>query len=248
MQWSRGLVGRLAKWPLSSVAQNSCRCRSISIPGNSHLHTLLGSLVSYHRSWLSSTESLQGFLSIHGSSFIHSRYLFFPQLGALLIRKWNMGSLICVTAIFPMRLANANFFFRREGKKKKSCIHLVGSVNVRAHVWPTPWVYRQSHGELTVGDINRHWHVSWLLFSLHSLGVVIHARLPLSDGGHPGTAGRWGCLPTYLCDSFSPRTASGRPVEGRQCCDSTGWLWFPVTCARGRRWPAGTHSIPQSFD
>lgn len=67
MQWSPGLMCSLAKWPLSSVAGNSCRC-CVLIPGNSdHLEPL----VSYHRSWLSSTESLQGFLLIHGSSFIH---------------------------------------------------------------------------------------------------------------------------------------------------------------------------------
>lgn len=157
-----------------------------------------------------------------------------------------MGSFICVTAIFLMRSVNDNFFFQWEGKK--SCICLVGSVNVRAHMWPTPWVYRQSHSEPTLGDINRHWQVSGFFFFLHPFSVVIHARLPLHDGCHPGTAGRWGCQPTYLSDSFSPRTGSERPAEGRQCCDSTGWLWSLVTCVRGRRWPAGTHSIPQSFD
>lgn len=239
MRWSLGLMCRLAKWPLSSAAQNSCR-RCVLIPWNTdHLQPL----VSYHRSWLSSTESLQGFLLIQ----FHPRNTIFSAWCFTYSEMKQHGQLNLCHRYFSHEIGQWSFLFSM-GMNKKSCIYLVGSVNVRAHMWPTPWVYRQSHGELTVGDINRHWQVSGFFFSLHSFSVVIHARLPLRDGRHPGTAGRWGCLPTYLSDSFSPRTGSERPAEGRQCCDSTGWLWFPVTCARGRRWPAGTHSIPQSFD
>lgn len=115
MQWSLGLMCRLAKWPLSSAAENSCR-RCVLVPGNSdHLEPL----VCYHRSWLSSAEPLQGFLLIHGSSFIH--LILFIQPGVLLIQKWNsMGSLICVTAIFLMRSLNANFFLRGREKNLAS--------------------------------------------------------------------------------------------------------------------------------
>lgn len=122
------------------------------------------------------------------------------------------------------------------GKCKCQSLHVTHSMSVSSESWwADSWWYKPT---LTCLGF----------FFLHSFSVVIHARLPLTDGCHPGTAGRWGCLPTYLSDSFSPRTLSEHRAGGRRCYGSTGFLWFPVTCARGQRWPAGTHSILQSFD
>lgn len=239
VQWSPGLMCRLAKWPLSSVAENSCR-RCVLIPRNSdHLEPF----VSYHRSWLSSTESLQGFLLIQ----FHPHDTFFSAWCFTYSEMKQHGQLNLCHCYFSHEIGQWSFLFSMErGKKilylfgekcKCQSPHVTHSMSVSSESW---WA-------------NSRWYKPtltslWFLFFLHSFSVVIHARLPLRDGCHPGTAGRWGCLPTHLSDSFSPRTGSERRAAGRQCCDSTGWLWFPVTCARGRRWPAGTHSIPQSFD
>lgn len=163
MRWSLGLMCRLAKWPLSSVALNSCR-RCVLIPGNSdHLQPL----VSYHRSWLSSTESLQGFFLIQ----FHPRNTIFSAWCFTYSEMKQHGQLNLCHRYFSHEIGQWSFLFSM-GMERKSCIYLVGSVNVRAHMWPTPWVYRQSHGELTVGDINRHWQVSGFFFSPSTPSVL----------------------------------------------------------------------------
>lgn len=113
-------------------------------------------------------------------------------------------------------------------------------------MWPIIWVY-QSHGKLTVGDMNWHWHISVFIIFALSFAVVNHAGLPLTDTCRPGTAGRWGCLPTHLSGSFSPRIGPCCPVEDRRCCGSTRCLGASAAHAHEQRWPAGAH-MTDSFN
>lgn len=113
-------------------------------------------------------------------------------------------------------------------------------------MWPIIWAY-QSHDKLTVGDINWHWHVSVFMIFTPSFAVVNHAGLPLTDTRRPGTAGRWGCLPTHLSGSFSPRIGPCCPVEDQRCCGSTRRLGASAAHAHEQRWPAGVH-MTDSFN
>lgn len=108
------------------------------------------------------------------------------------------------------------------------------------------WVSHPSRRELTVGDMKRLWHV--LVFAVLLYCCESCRRLPLTDACRPGTAGRWGCPPTRLSGSFSPRIGPWCPVEGQRYCDSTGYLWSPAACAHKQRWPAGAHSMLEFFD
>lgn len=143
--------------------------------------------------------------------------------------KWRALCNPCCRYFSPVRSVNANFFFQCEEKiffknLQESSIHLVGSVNVRAYMWPTLWVYHHSHGELTVGDINRHWHV-WGFFCTPSVLWFMPGSRSLMDATQGLLVGEAVCpltCPTLFLQEHCPSIVRGvgNATAPQGFCDS----------------------------
>lgn len=117
-------------------------------------------------------------------------------------------------------------------------ILLLGSVNVRACLWPT---------EKCLICVIVSWQLvismtlqCFCLFRFFSpVSLLAPQVLRLHYSSHTERTGRWGPRHALRCGSFLPRTGPWCPTGGLRRCDSTGSLWSPVAHVHEQRWPAG---------